>query len=279
MINKQSLLSILILSSHNHFVAGIVKACILSICIAIVIGSGESSGMSDLSQEDIHAIYDRNWQMLSRIHIDKTAIDKAIPLYKKVLKLVPREKDIHWKLSEVTFKKAEILGNDEKSLAIYKKALGYAEAARDLYPKSIGARFWVGCCSARIAEILNGIRSLPLLSQAKTELRLAIELAPDHRFATLAKTILAAIYTKTPWPLRDIKKAERFAREAVKKDPNLTLARLNLASVFLQQKKYTRARDQVVKCLNISKPTYVWDAELYNWPHARRILKEIDRNE
>lgn len=276
---ESGVLRIPMFCSHNHKAASIVKALIFSICIIIVFGSGESVGMSELSKHDIHAIYDRSWQMLSRIHIDRTVIDKAIVLYEEVLKMAPHDRDIHWKLSEVTFKKAEILGNDEQSLVIYEKALGYAQAARDLYPKSIGARFWVGCCSARIAEILNGIRSLPMLHQAKTELKLTIELEPDHRFATLARAILAAIYTQTPWPLRDIEKGERFAREAVEKDPNLTLARVTLAQVFLQQKNYTHARNQAVKCLSIDEPTYVWDAELYNWPEARRILQEIDHHE
>jgi tetratricopeptide (TPR) repeat protein len=275
----QILPRILMLCSHNYKASRTVKAFIFSICIIFVFGSSESAGMSELSKHDIPAIYDQSWQLLSRIHIDRTVIDKAIALYEEVLKVAPRDRDIHWKFSEVIFKKAEILGDDEKSLVMYKKALGYAKAARELYPKSIGARFWVGCCSARIAEILNGIRSLPMLNQAKTELKLTIELEPDHRFAILARAILAAIYTETPWPLRDIEEAERFAREAVEKDPNLTLARVTLAKVFLHQKKYTHARNQAVKCLNIDEPTYVWDAELYNWPDARRILKEIDQNE
>jgi len=254
-----------------------VKAVVFSICISTILANGVRAGMSTLSKEEINAIYTESWQILSRIHIDPTALDRAIGLYENVLKIAPGDRDIHWKLSEVTFKKAEILGNDEKSLVIYKKALDYANIAREKYPKSIGARFWVGCCSARIAEVLDGIRSLPLLNQAKTELRVAIKLEPDHRFATLANTILAAIYTKTPWPLKDIEKAEKFALVAVEKDPNLTLARVNLAHVFLEQGKYADAREQAFICLNLSEPTYVRDAKLYNWPEARRILVKIDQ--
>jgi tetratricopeptide (TPR) repeat protein len=256
-----------------------VQSLILFTCVILIFGIDETEGMSELSKQDIHTIYEQSWQMLSRIHIDKTGLDKAIELYEKVLRIAPHDRDIHWKLSEAVFKKAEIMGDDEKSLAIYKKALSYAKEARDLHPNSIEAHFWVGCCAARVAEIINGIRSLPMLITAKAELKLTIELDSDHRFAILARAILAAIYTKTPWPLKDIRKAEQFAREAVAKDPNLTLARITLAKVFMQQKNFMNARDQTVKCLTIAKPTYVWDAELYNWPEARQILKEIDQYE
>ena len=253
-------------------------ACSLFLFLYLIpaIGFAETERFSALSEMEINKIYDQSWHILSKIHIDETGLDTAIELYRKVLRLAPYDKNIHWKLSEATFKKAEIMRNDEKSLEIYKIALGYAKEAREAYPNSIEAHFWVGCCSVRIAEIINGVRALPMLSEAKSELKYTIELDTDHRFAILARAILSAIYSETPWPLRNTKKAERFAIESIDKDPNLTFARVTLAKVYLQQKKYLNAHDEAVKCLSIVEPTYIWDAELYNWPEARRLIKEIE---
>ena len=237
----------------------------------------DMDGGSPLTDQEIDTIYSRGWELLSRIHIDKSGLDKAIALYEKVLADAPDNRDIYWKLSEITFKKAEAVGNHERSLEIYKKALNYAKTARKAFPDSVEAHFWVGCCSARIAEIINSIRALPVINEAKDELKLTIELKPAHRFAVLAGAVLAAIYIDMPWPLKNLKQAEKYATEAVEKDPNLTLASLTLAKVFKKQKRYGDAREEASRCLAIGKPTYLWDAELYNWPDARRLLDEMEQ--
>ena len=261
---------------NDPYVKMVACFLFLFICLVPLIGFAETERLPTLSEKEIDRIYDQSWQMLSRIHIDETGLDKAIALYEKVLSMAPYDENIHWKLSEAHFKKAEIMGNGEKSLENYKIALGYAKEAQEAYPNAIEAHFWVGCCSIRIAEIIDGVRALPMLNEAKSELKYTIEIDTDHRFAILARAILSAIYSETPWPLRNTKKAERFALASIDKDPNLTFARVTLAKVYLQQKRYMNAYDEAVKCLSIAKPTYIWDAELYNWPEARRLIKEIE---
>jgi len=259
--------------------AGIIQSIILCICVIPCLCFAETEEVPGLSEQEILSIYSSAWQLLSRIHIDKTGLGKAIEQYEIVLAAAPNDRDIHWKLSESTFKKAEAMGTNKSSLELYKSALNYAKIARKAFPDSIEAHFWVGCCSARIAEIINGIRALPVINEAKTELKFVIELDSDHRFAILARVILSAIYTDIPWPLNNNKKAALFAREAVEKDPNLTFASITLAKVFIQQSNFNSAREEAVRCLSIVEPTYIWDAELYNWPDARRLLKEIEQHE
>ena len=195
-----------------------------------------------------------------------------------MLESVPEDRDIYWKLSEMTFKKAEAQGNDEENREIYERALAYAKTARDRHPDSVEAHFWVGCCSAKIAEIIGNIRASLIVNQAIRELELTIRLAPQHRFAVTGAVILAAIYTDSPWPLKNLRKAERYGLDAIGKDPNLTLASVKLAKVYAQQKNFDRAREEALRCLGTTEPTYIWDAVLYNWPEAESLLKEIDRS-
>lgn len=255
----------------NIFIAYfLVLSCICPICIV------KAESYRGLSNQEILSIYEDCWELLSRIHQDTSNLDKAIELYNQVLAAAPEDKDIYWKLSEMTFKKAEATQNEKERIEIYKNALKYAKTAKKNHPDSIEACFWLGCSSARLAEIINGISALPMINVAKKELVIAIKIQPEHRFAILADAILAAIYAGMPWPLQDLEKAEHHAREATRKDPNLTLASVTLAKIFKQQNRFSESRKEAIRCLNLKAPTYLWDAVLYNWPDARQILRSIE---
>ena len=103
-----------------------------------------------------------------------------------------------------------------------------------------------------------------------------IDLDPDHRFAVLAGAVLAAIYTESPWPLRNLDQALAYAKVAVAKDPKLTIASEKLAHVYFKKKQYDQAREAIHQCLSTEEPTYIWDAVLYDWPAAKKLLKEME---
>ena len=121
------------------------------------------------------------------------------------------------------------------------------------------------------------VQSLSLVTQAKRELVAAIELDPAHRFSVLAGAVLAAIYTESPWPLRDLNRAREYALEAIAKDPKLTSASEKLAQVYFKKKQYDKAKKEIHRCLAIEEPTYIWDAILYDWPAVKKLLKEIEK--
>ncbi len=234
-----------------------------------------ATGAAEDQAEQTRRIYERGWYLLSQIHVDKSGLDEALQLYKGILESAPDEKDIYWKLSEMTFKKAEAQLNDAENREIYETALAYAKTARDRHPDSVEAHFWVGCCSAKLAEIIGNIRAAGIVKEAIRELETTIRMDPEHRFAVAGAAILTAIYTDSPWPLRNLGKAQQYGLQAVDKDPNLTLARVKLAKVYAQQKDIDRARLEALRCVNTAEPTYIWDAVLYNWPEAECLLEEI----
>lgn len=79
-----------------------------------------------------------------------------------------------------------------------------------------------------------------------------------------------------PWPMRDLDKAEQFATAAVAKDPHHTLASLQLAKAYVKQREYQKALREITRCLSLTQPTYIWDAESYDWPAARKLKIEIE---
>lgn len=257
-------------------ISGLLISFFLGIHGLATADSDKPSNDTALSDQEIKQIFDRGWWLLSQIHEDKNGLDEAILLYNKVVTASPRHKDIYWKLSEITFKKAETVSPPENSIKLYEKSLGYARKAVDLNPDCVESHFWLGCSSARIAEMSGVIRAFGIIGESMDELKLAISIDPDHRLATTANAILAAIYTQMPWPMRALDKAEQFAITAVAKDPNHTLASFQLANVYAKQKEYQKAFQEITRCLSLQQPTYIWDAELYDWPAARKLQKEIE---
>ncbi len=231
---------------------------------------------TELSEQEIEQIFDRGWWLLSGIHEDPNRLDEAIRLYQKVLAAAPDNKQIYWKLAEITFKKAETVTPLDDSIKMYQKSLSYARKAVTRCQDCFESHFWVGCSSARLAELYSVIRAAGIIDDAIDELELAISIDPRHRLATSANAILAAIYTQMPWPMRDLEKAERYATVAVANDPNLTLASLHLAQVYARKKEYTKAYGEINRCLSLEQPTYIWDAELYDWPAARALKSKIE---
>ena len=257
----------------KYVVAAVVLSCVLS---GVFPDNGSSTGSRGMSERDIQLIYERCWYLLSQIHVDVAGLDEAIELYHEVLEAAPRDRDIYWKLSEMIFKKAETVESERESRELYETALDFAKKARKNFPDSLEAHFWVGCCSARVSEAIGNILALPIVNEAISELEFTIETSPGHRFAATAGAILAAIYTESPWPLRNLRKAETYGLMAVEKDPALTLARVKLAQVYKERKQFKKARDEATLCLSLRTPTYIWDAELYDWPEARLLLQEIE---
>jgi tetratricopeptide (TPR) repeat protein len=225
----------------------------------------------------VQQLFDNGWSLLSQMHKNKTALDQAIAEYQKVVAIDPENKDVYWKLAEVTFKKGDETQDASDKKKLYQESLSLAQKSVDIDPKSVGGLYWIGCSSARLAEISGIMSALGMVKQAKAALHKCIDIDPDNRFSTLAKTILAAIYSESPWPLRDLTQAGQLAREAATKDPNLTLAALNLAKYYVQNKEYENAKAELKRCLSIKNPTYVWDSELYDLPEVKKILNRIEK--
>jgi len=246
----------------------------LAIFMAVPVFSKSPDTTDD---KEIQGILDQGWQLLSIMHKDKTSLDKGIVLYKKALEGHPQYKELlSWKVAEMTFKKADEERDKDKREKLYKETLSYSEKAIQMDPLSSGGNYWAGLAYARLAELAGIFSAVGQVNRAKKELEKTISINPDHRFAVLSNAVLAAIYMGLPWPMNDDKKAEKYAAEAVKKDANLTLASVNLGKAYINLNKYDNGRDELNRCLSIKNPTYVWDAELYDWPLARKLLKEIE---
>ena len=227
----------------------------------------------------IQKIYKQSWLLLSKMHKNIKGLHRAIVELNEALKLDPDNSDTYWRLAEITFKKADDLKDDDLREKLYHKTISYCRTCLKLKPDSLEAHYWTGCTTARLAEMAGIFSAKGLLDKAKASLRETIKINPDHRFSVLARVIMAALYSETPWPLKDLELAEKYALKATKMDSKLTIASVNLGRVYVRDEKFILARKELQRCLGTKDARYVWDAILYDWPLARELLKEIEDKE
>ncbi len=248
----------------------------LTVTVSSLAAAEHAAGDGSEKEKQIQQLLDQSWALEGTMHKDKTALDQAAVLLGNGLLIDPLNDVVHWMMAEILFKKGDEEKDSEKRKDLYKKSIEFSKKSLELNPQSLEAHYWLGCSSARLADISGILSSMALVNQAKTELVEALNINPDNRFAVLAGAVLAAIYTEMPWPLRNLDKAREFALVAVRKDPNLTVASEKLAKVYFKAKQYDLAREEVARCLSIEQPTYVWDSILYDWPAVRKLLNEIE---
>jgi len=234
--------------------------------------------LSPEKQNQLNAYFQQAWKLLGQMHKDVSNLDKASAIYQKALALAPNHAKTYWKVAEISFKKAQELEPRDKKAAkkLYDQALENAKKAVSLNPNSVGAIYWMGTCEAKLADLAGIFKAMSLVKSAKKNFKKCIELDPKNRFSILSRVILAVLYTETPWPMRDLGEADKLTAKAVEMDPNLTLASVKRARVHIKNKDKDLAKKELQRCLNIKKPTYVWDSVLYDWPEAKELMKQVN---
>jgi len=231
--------------------------------------------MTPEKQKQLNEYYQQAWKLLGQMHKDTSNLDKAYAFYQKALAIAPNYDKTYWKIAEISFKKAQEAKDDAASKKLYHEALENAKKSVALNPNSVEALYWIGTCEAKLAELAGIFKAMGLVKSAKKNLKKSIALDPDNRFSVLARVILAILYTEPPWPLRDLGEADKLTAKAVEMDPNLTLSSVKRARVLMKNGDNELAKKELQRCLNIKKPTYVWDSELYDWPEAKKLLSQL----
>lgn len=248
----------------------------LSVLLTPLISLQADAESKPYTQKELQQIFHRGWYLLSQIRENRAGLDEAIDLLKSAAIRNPQHKEVYWRLAEITYKKAE--GIEDKSVrkVFYQQALEHSRKALELDPDSVEAHFWIGSSSARLAELVWAFSALGMVKEGIRELKWTYENGPEHRYAVFAAAALGAIYSQAPWPVKDLEEAEKYAQDAAKRAPNLTLACSTLARVYFEMGEIDKARSEAERCLALDPPTYIWDAELYNWPTTRKLLQQIN---
>ncbi|MBI9073891.1 MAG: hypothetical protein JEZ02_00675 [Desulfatibacillum sp.] len=247
----------------------------LLLCMVFGAAFGPVSGQANESVlHEIQQAMTKGDDLFARFHEDTDNLARAGTIYQNVLEKNPNFVEAVWKLSEVQY----LLGMFKKDLPAekeyYEKCLELANRALAIDPASVPALFYSGCSQVSLAKMVGPLKALGLLKKGKAELLDVMDQGTASRFAPLAASVLSQVNTETPWPMRDLNEAESLSLQAVEWDPDLTMARVQLARVYLAKKEYAQAAKEAENCLATDKPTYMSDAVVWDWPAAREILSK-----
>jgi tetratricopeptide (TPR) repeat protein len=113
-----------------------------------------------------------------------------------------------------------------------------------------------------------------MVSGLKKAFGSAIELNPKHPTALDAFGVL--YYELPGFVGGSLAKSEEYFKRSIESDPGYTLPRLDLAKVYIKQKRWAAARAQLDALLATADARYPADAELDDKPEARQLLKQIE---
>jgi len=100
-----------------------------------------------------------------------------------------------------------------------------------------------------------------------------IELDPKY---AVAYDALGVMYYELPgFAGGSLARSEDFLAKGIAVDPDYTLLRLDLAKVYMREKRWADARSQLNALLGTKEPTYPADFVLDDKPEAEELLRQI----
>jgi tetratricopeptide (TPR) repeat protein len=213
------------------------------------------------------------WALFRSFHEDLGRIDRAKDLLEQT---VQRESSLEalLLLAWVHLSWADLRAkNADEKLAGYERGRDIAKRAIELGPRSPEAHFWYAANLGRWAIAKGKLRAAFLLSTLQEEIKTILELDPNH-VGGLA--LAGSFYLETPGFLGgDLARAESYQRKALALDPHFTRARVELAKVLIEQRRYAEARRELQQVLDEAQPSYVADWVVRHKPTAQRLLAQI----
>jgi len=217
---------------------------------------------------------DRAEYMFFNRHLNPTWLDSAYNLLAAVHKANPTEERCLYLWSRVHVRKGDDARTKAEKLANFGRAKAVAETLIALNDESDEGHCWWGVAQGRIGLTRGVLNSLFMVSGLKKAFSRAIELNPKHPTALDAFGVL--YYELPGFAGGDLNKSEQYFKRSIESDPNYTLPRLDLAKVYIRQKRWLAARTQLDALLATTDARNPADTELDDKPEARMLLKQIE---
>ena len=126
----------------------------------------------------------------------------------------------------------------------------------------------------RIGQTRGVLNSLFMVPGLKKAFSRALELNPSHPTALDAFGVL--YYELPTFAGGDLYLSEKYLKRGIESAPNYVLLRLDLAKVYIKEKRWIVARAQLDSLIATTDPKYPADAVLDDKPDARQLLKQIE---
>ncbi len=190
----------------------------------------------------------------------------ALQLLLNADKEFPHDAEVLWRLARVETHLADHMPaatGDEKDaqLEVYKTALGYADSAVTVDPKSSMAYTYRAVANGKIA-LFKGVFSVGgIVKQVRNDCESAIALDPNNAIAYYILGRTHAKLAEKPkmfrWPLGlawgNIDDAIKFYKKAISLDPNFVMYQVDLAKAYEENDEDEKAKEQLTAIPPIPK--------------------------
>ncbi len=214
--------------------------------------------------------------LLERYHEDLVRIDRARDLLEVRVANGASDVPTLLTLARAWFLHGEYLAGDENGkLASFNRGRDLARRAVELAPGDQGAHLWYAIALGSAAQTQGIARSLLVLRTIRAEVDTVLRLDPN---SVEGLTLAASIDRELPLLLGgDRGKAEAMYLKARALAPRLTRPRLELARLYVDQKRYEEARRELHGILDERAPADLPRWTLKEAPGARALLESIRR--
>jgi tetratricopeptide (TPR) repeat protein len=239
-----------------------MKTLILLALVAAVALAGSADSLCDRAE---YIFFNR--------HLNPTWLDSAYNLLAAAHKVSPTDEHLLYLWSRIHIQKGDDARMKGEKLSNFGRAKAIAETLIALNDRNDEGHCWWGVAQGRIGQTRGVLSSLFMVSGLKKAFGSAIELNPKHPTALDAFGVL---YYELPGFIGgSLAKSEEYFKRSIESAPNYTLARLDLAKVYVKQKRWVAARAQLDSLLATTDARYPADAELDDKPEARELLEQI----
>jgi tetratricopeptide (TPR) repeat protein len=217
--------------------------------------------------------WERAEYMFFNRHLNPTWLDSAYNMLGAAHAAKPTDEHLLYLWGRSHIQKGDVAKTKGEKLSYYGRAKAIAETLIALNDRNDEGHCWWGVAQGRIGQTRGVLNSLFMVSGLKRAFNRALELNPNHPTALDAMGVL--YYELPGFAGGDLGKSEDYFRRGIQNAPNYALLRLDLARVYIKEKRWVAARAQLDSLLATAEPKYPADAELDDKPEARELLERI----
>ena len=215
--------------------------------------------------------------LLASWHEDQARIDRARTLLESAAAASPAPETLV-ELARAWFLTGDVRARSEAAkLAAYEQGRETARRAVAAAPGNDMAHLWLALNTGRYAEMRGfstGLKMLPSIREASDT---ALRLNPKNVDAII---LAGGILANVPRLMGgDRAKAEAQFKRALELDPHKTSARIELADLYMDTKRWAEARQELQRIVSETAPTDLPRWTVTEVPQARRLLVEIANRE
>ena len=230
--------------------------------------------MPALSATDADSAGETASYLLCHRHLDQTWFDSARTIVAGIRQRDPTNETGLCLWARVLLQLGDDASGMREKRDWYTKARAVADTLRRRNPGNPNGHMWWATAQGKLGQLAGVLSSAGMVGDLKREYSNVLRLDSDYALAWYA---LGRLYSALP-PLLggSLNLAEGYLRRGLAADSNHTIIRLELARVYLRQRRRAEARRELHTLLATGQPTNPAEFTLSDRPAALELLNSIE---